>query len=175
MLEQLLPPDDHHHLLFLLRLIEKIQRKLWMIAGVPHLIEIRQTVLNTCMGWIFGKWVFYVTISFLYIIYVYCIYVRTQVHNVPSCPSHCGADIQPRLGRYKMQQIPLVLSELNVFILARPLADIQSLLSHPHIALSVQYHSIMIKKGYKDRRKDRYNDRHKYRHKDRNKDTKTDH
>ena len=118
MLEQLLPPDDHHHLLFLLRLIEKIQWKLWMIAGVPHLIEIRQTVLNTCMGWIFGKWVFYVTISFLYIIYVYCIYVRTQVQNVPLCPSHCGADIQPRLGRYKMQQIPLVLSELNVFIIS---------------------------------------------------------
>ena len=63
----------------------------------------------------------------------------------------------------------------SMFLLARPLADIQSLLSHPHIALSVQYHSIMIKKGYKDRRKDRYNDRHKYRHKDRNKDTKTDH
>ena len=42
----------------------------------------------------------------------------------------------------------------------------------PHIALSVQYHSILIQKGYKDRHKDRYKDRHKYRHKDRHKDTK---
>ena len=147
-----------------------------MIAGVKHLIEIRQTVLNTCMGWIFGKSVFYVTISFSYIIYVYCIYVRTQVQNVPSCPSHCGADIQPKLGRCIRCSKFLWSCLSSMFsLLARPLADIQSLLSHPHIALSVQYHSIMIKKGYKDRRKDRYNDRHKYRHKDRNKDTKTDH
>ena len=43
---------------------------------------------------------------------------------------------------------------------------IQPIPSYPHKASSVQYHSIMIKKGYKDRYKDKHKDRYKDRHKD---------
>ena len=174
MLEQLLPPDDHHHPGVYWGRLKRFNGSFeW--SQVLHTWS-RSVKQSSTLAWDgysvneYFMWPYHSCISFMYIVYMYVprfkMFLRVLL-TVALISNQGWAGI--RCSKFLWSCLS------SMFLLARPLADIQSLLSHPHIALSVQYHSIMIKKGYKDRRKDRYNDRHKYRHKDRNKDTKTDH